>query len=126
MAEKRCALVVALGATIAARRRAKGLTQAQLAAFIGVSQTTMCQIENGEVATQIHRLQDFANHLTCSVPDLFRAPSPTTGPAGDAQRINDLLCLLPPAYRKVILSLVENAVFSLKELVEQEGAASDG
>ena len=54
---------------VAARRRGKGLSQAELAALAGVSQQLVSQIERGENDTTKH-LPSIARALECTVADL--------------------------------------------------------
>lgn len=71
---KRCSLAQRLGANIAAYRRLKGWTQAQLGEKLGIGTDSLCRIERGVMAPRFQRLEDFADILGCSVADLFKTP----------------------------------------------------
>ena len=53
------------------RRKALGLTQAQLAALIAVRQTTLSQYENGDCFPRRDKLDKIASVLGCDVKDLM-------------------------------------------------------
>lgn len=48
----------ALGAALRARRAAAGMSQAELAEWVGVSRQYVVQLESGEVSLQVRRLFD--------------------------------------------------------------------
>jgi transcriptional regulator with XRE-family HTH domain len=52
-----------VGAAIAARRKAKGLTQAQIAEAIGVEKETVSRMENGVISLTLQRLQQMSRCL---------------------------------------------------------------
>lgn len=62
-----------VGATIAARRKQLGLTQAELAEKLDIGQESLSRMENGQISPKFSRLQSFADALGCSVADLFRS-----------------------------------------------------
>ena len=70
-AQKLSAIV---GANIAARRRLKGLTQAEFAEKMGMGPDSLSRIERGTVAPRFPRLEEMARLLECSPADLFRSP----------------------------------------------------
>lgn len=63
-----------VGANIAAHRKLKGWTQAQLGEILGIGTDSLCRIERGTMAPRFQRLEDIAEALGCSVADLFRTP----------------------------------------------------
>lgn len=63
-----------VGANIAARRRLKGLTQAEFAEKMGMGPDSLSRIERGTVAPRFPRLEEMARLLECSPADLFRSP----------------------------------------------------
>jgi transcriptional regulator with XRE-family HTH domain len=65
-------LVQAVGAAIAARRKARGLTQAQVTEIMGIEKETLSRIENGVISPTLTRLKQIADILECSVSDLFK------------------------------------------------------
>ena len=61
-----------VGANIAARRKQKGMTQAQLGKKLGIGTDSVCRMERGTMAPRFQRLQDIASALDCSIADLFK------------------------------------------------------
>ena len=72
--EKRNSLARRVGANIAAYRKLKGWTQAQLGEILGIGTDSLCRIERGTMAPRFQRLEDIAEALDCTVSDLFRTP----------------------------------------------------
>ena len=72
--EKRNSLARRVGANIAAYRKLKGWTQAQLGEILGIGTDSLCRIERGTMAPRFQRLEDIAEALGCTVSDLFRTP----------------------------------------------------
>lgn len=52
-------------------RKAKGLTQAQLAEIVDLEITTISRIENGSRFTQKENIEKFVEALDCNIKDLF-------------------------------------------------------
>jgi len=113
MKARKCTLTISLGCAITERRKQRGLTQAQLAGLLGISQESLSQMENGRIAPKLTRLQDIACALTCTVADLFR-PSPSDT-AQKAAVIADMVQTLPERLQDMFLSMIESAVSSLKK-----------
>lgn len=63
-----------VGSNIAARRKMKNWTQAQLGEKLGIGTDSLCRIERGIMAPRFQRLDDIAQALDCSVTDLFKTP----------------------------------------------------
>ncbi|WP_243336999.1 helix-turn-helix domain-containing protein [Anaeromyxobacter soli] len=61
-----------LGRRVAERRKAAGLTQAQLAERLGVTTETVSRLERGAVVPSLARLEAFASALGVDLSDLFR------------------------------------------------------
>lgn len=55
------------------RRIAAGLTQMQLAERSGLSDATVCRIENGTVAASVESLAALAAAFNCEITDLMPA-----------------------------------------------------
>lgn len=70
MSGMRSALIVHLKA----HRNKAGLTQMALAEAIGVSRKTINTIENGVFTPSTRLALELAEHLACSVHDLFELP----------------------------------------------------
>lgn len=52
-----------LGATIASKRKAKGLTQVELAERIGMSRAALANVETGRQGVHVHQFVEVANAL---------------------------------------------------------------
>lgn len=63
-----------VGGNIAARRKQKNWTQAELGEKLGIGTDSLCRIERGVMAPRFQRLDDIAHFLDCSVADLFKTP----------------------------------------------------
>ncbi len=61
-----------VGKIISQRRKALGLTQAQLAEKIGIEQESLSRIEKGITAMKFSRLENLSEALECSIADFFR------------------------------------------------------
>jgi transcriptional regulator with XRE-family HTH domain len=67
-----------VGALIAGRRKAKGLTQAQLAELMDVEKETVSRMETGVISPTLTRLAQLAKLLDCQISDLIQAHSAET------------------------------------------------
>lgn len=70
-------IAVLLGANIAARRKAQGMPQAVFADRLGITSDSLSRIERGSVVPRLHRIQEIASLLDCTVSDLFKTPGET-------------------------------------------------
>jgi transcriptional regulator with XRE-family HTH domain len=66
----------ALGEQVRARRKRQGLTQEQLAAAVGLTRTSITNIEMGRQPVYVHILEKIAQNLRTSVSDFL--PDPDT------------------------------------------------
>ena len=71
-------LAQVVGALIAGRRKAKGLTQAQLAELMDVEKETVSRLETGVISPTLTRLAQLAKLLDCQISDLIQAHSAET------------------------------------------------
>lgn len=101
-----------VGAAIATRRKAKGLTQAQIAEAIGVEKETISRMENGVISLTLTRLQQMSEVLECSLSDLVRADA--TDSQSQSQNINDMIQGLPASERAMVVNFVAEVVKVLK------------
>ena len=74
MYEEKCLL--RLGSNIKILRNASQITQAELARRIGISQTHLCNIENGRVAVNLRLLMRAANLFKCKLDDIISGTFP--------------------------------------------------
>ncbi|MFZ6726402.1 helix-turn-helix domain-containing protein [Undibacterium sp. MH2W] len=65
-----------VGGIIAIRRKAKGLTQAQLAEQMEIEKETVSRIETGHIAPTLARLAQIAKLLDCEISDLLKISTP--------------------------------------------------
>jgi len=65
-----------VGGIIAFRRKAKGLTQAQLAEQMDIEKETVSRIETGHIAPTLARLAQIAKLLDCEISDLLKISTP--------------------------------------------------
>jgi transcriptional regulator with XRE-family HTH domain len=101
-----------IGAAIAVRRKAKGLTQAQVAEMMGVEKETISRIETGVISPTLNRLRQIAEILDCSLSDLFRSDS--TAVSDQAESISDMIHSLPEDEREMVVRFVAEVVRVLK------------
>lgn len=64
-----------VGSVIAGRRKAKGLTQSQLAEQMGIEKETVSRMETGHISPTLGRLAQLAKLLDCEVSDLLQIGS---------------------------------------------------
>lgn len=64
-----------VGTLIAARRKALGLTQGELAERVNIEQESMSRIETGAITPSLSRLVSLADALDCPVETLLRPAS---------------------------------------------------
>lgn len=69
-------LAQTVGAIIASRRKARGLTQAELAEQMDIEKETISRIETGVISPTLTRLAQLAECLDCDMSELLRAESP--------------------------------------------------
>ncbi|MBU4312989.1 MAG: helix-turn-helix domain-containing protein [Candidatus Omnitrophica bacterium] len=63
-------MVVNLSSKLKLKRKQKGLTQLELARKVGVSESYICQIENGKMIS-IKKLDKMAKALGCEPKDML-------------------------------------------------------
>jgi len=110
-------LVYEVGITIAARRKAKGLTQAQVAEIMGVEKETISRMENGVISPTLPRLQQLAEILECSPSDLFQSREASADE--QALSISEMIQDLPVNERALVVSFVSEVVKVLKARTEE-------
>ena len=95
------------GQEVRARRKARAMTQAQLAGATGLSEEWVRRIERGAGAPSFDAIEALAGALGCGVADLFSTMSPRDA-AGT--RIDALLSGVPDADLPWIEDLIRVAV----------------
>lgn len=104
-------LAALVGAAIAARRKQKGLTQAQFAELLDITQDSLSRMEKGVIAPKFSRLHSIASALGCPVADLFRHLDDCT--RVKAESIADRISTLSPELQDLVVELVEKTVETL-------------
>ena len=105
---------IELGARIAALRKARNITQVQLAEKLGISQQTLQSYECGRRRVPVSAMPAVAQHLEVSLDELFDAP-PTTakrgaakrGPAPKWQQQIEQIATLPRAKQQVVMQMLD-------------------
>lgn len=114
------AFFIALGERIAALRKERNVTQAQLAEALEVSQQTMQAYEVGRRRIPVSALPIVARTLAVSLEDLFgqsaTAHRRKRGPASSLQRQIEQIGRLPRAKQKFITEMLE-------ALIKQQAAS---
>src|SRR5215212_2661083 len=82
-------LYVGLGALVRARREREGMTQGQLADRIGMTRTSITNIEKGRQKVQLHTLYDIAAALDASPAELLPSAQGVGPDAVDVQLPED-------------------------------------
>ena len=106
------ALYEHLGQRIAERRKARGITQVQLAEQLGVAQQTMAHYEGGTVRIAIATLANVASALDTTMEDLIGSTSTKTnnkrGPAPKIQQQLERVAALPKARQRLISEVLDS------------------
>lgn len=89
------------GALIAQRRKELGMTQKQLAEKIDVSDRAISKWERGAGFPDVSLLEDLADALSLTLPELFRGERLSPAPADDATAREALRFTLPHMLRKI-------------------------
>lgn len=99
--------MASFGAIVSERRRLLGMSQEVLAERVGISQESLSRMEKGVIAPRFERLQQFADALGCSIPDLFRVQ----GEASErAAMIEQMISSLSDYEQREILEVVAKVV----------------
>jgi transcriptional regulator with XRE-family HTH domain len=102
---------IALGERIAQFRKARGITQVQLAETLGVSQQTIQAYEVGRRRIQVSTLPVVARTLSVSLEDLFgeseNAARSKRGPAPKWQKQIEAIAQLPKARQQFIAQMLD-------------------
>ncbi len=106
---------VELGARIAALRKARSITQVQLAEKLGISQQTLQSYECGRRRVPVSAMPAVAQHLAVSLDELFDAPRQTAakhsaakrGPTPKWQQQIEQIATLPRAKQQVVMQMLD-------------------
>lgn len=101
-----------LGQRIATLRKARGLTQVQLAERMGVAQQTLAHYEAGRLRLLAGALPKLADELGVSVEDLLGETKPKgrgkRGPVPKIQQQLERVSALPKARQRVVMEVLDS------------------
>lgn len=101
-------LVKQIGNAIAKRRRMAGLTQAEIAERLGISNDAISRMERGSIMPTVLRLIQFAEIFHCEASDLLTESS--TLLPDQSKRLAALLAKLDDRERETLLGIIESMV----------------
>jgi transcriptional regulator with XRE-family HTH domain len=109
---------VSMGGRIAALRKARNITQVQLAEKLGISQQTLQSYECGRRRVPVSAMPVVAQHLTVSLDELFDAPSQGAaksapakrGPLPQWQQQLQRIATLPRAKQQVVMQMLDGVL----------------
>lgn len=103
-----------LGQRIAQFRKAKGLTQVQLAERLKIAQQTMAHYEGGNLRIAVSLLKNLAYELDVSVEELVYEAAPAAkgkrGPTSVLQSKVDQISQLPRAKQKFVIEMLDTVI----------------
>jgi transcriptional regulator with XRE-family HTH domain len=103
-----------LGQRIAGHRKARGVTQVELAKTLGIAQQTLAHYEGGTVRIAIAMLTIVAKALDATIEDLIGVPSAKAagkrGPASKLQQQLDQVGQLPRAKQKFVSDMLDTVL----------------
>jgi transcriptional regulator with XRE-family HTH domain len=102
----------ALGQRVAERRKAQGVTQAELAARLGISQQLVASYEGGRRRLPVALLPAVAQQLAVSVETLLGLANGASkrGPTPKFQRHLEQLSRLPRSRQRFVLDMLETVL----------------
>lgn len=103
-----------VGGIIAIRRKAKGLTQAQLAEHMEIEKETVSRIETGHIAPTLARLAQIAKLLDCEISDLLKISTPDV--SDQALALMNRMENLSEGQQTVLLDLFGRVVLAMGKL----------
>lgn len=109
-----------LGQRIARFRKAKGLTQTQLAEHLGIAQQTLAHYERGSLRIAVALLKPLARVLEVSIEELLGDPAPAAKKRGPRSRLHrqvEQISQMPRSKQKFIGEMLE-------ALIQQQQRAS--
>ena len=104
----------ALGQRAAQFRKARGLTQQQLAEILGISQQTMAHYKVGRLRIAVALLPGLTRALEITVEEsLEEVPRTTKGkrdPASTLEKQIEQISQLPPAKQKFVIEMLDTVI----------------
>lgn len=105
MLDKNEQLLLTIGQAIAKYRQAAGLTQAQLAEILEISNDAVSRMERGKSAPNILRLFELSEIFCCEISDLLTSGS--NRPIDQARQLEQLLLGLDGYERAELINIIE-------------------
>lgn len=102
-----------MGERITQLRKARGITQVQLAEILGVSQQTVQAYEVGRRRIQVSALPVVARTLSVSLEELFGETSQAKskrGPASQLERSIERIGQLPKSKQRFVLEMLDTVL----------------
>lgn len=106
--DKNTQLVETIGRAISKYRQAVGLTQAQLAEILGISNDAVSRMERGKTVPSVLRLLELSEIFGCEVADLLTESSHRA--VDQARSLERLFAELTPQARIELVDVVERLV----------------
>lgn len=97
-----------VGAAIAKYRKASGLSQAQVAELLGLSNDAISRMERGNIALNVERLCEFAELFQCRVSDLLTDSQ--LQPTDQIYQLDRMLNQLDEQERQKLISVIEQMI----------------
>ena len=109
---------IELGARLAALRKARNITQVQLAEKLGISQQTLQSYESGRRRVPVSAMPAVAQHLSVSLDKLFDAPGKAVakrapikrGPTPKWQQQIEKIATLPRSKQQVVMQMLNGVL----------------
>ena len=108
MLDKTEQLVQSIGRAISKYRQAVGLTQAQLAEILGISNDAVSRMERGKSVPSVLRLLELSEIFGCEVADLLTESSNRS--IDQARKLELLFHHLEDSERSEVVALIERIV----------------
>ena len=103
-----------MGQRIAQFRKAKGLTQVQLAEALGIAQQTMAHYEGGSLRIAVALLKELTRLLDVSFEELIGEPSPAhkkkRGPHSKLEQQMLKIQQLPRTKQKFVMEMLDTVI----------------
>lgn len=106
MNERDCAR--SIGAVIALKRRAMGLTQQQLGELIDIETESVSRLETGATSPTLKRILQLSALFNCSLTEFFQFSAKNN--IENAAIIADMLKDLPPEEQKSVVKIVAKII----------------
>ena len=104
----------ALGQRIAQFRKARGLTQQQLAEILGIAQQTVAHYEGGRLRIAVALLPALTKTLEITVEELLeeapKAAKSKRGPASTLEKQIEQISQLPRAKQKFVMEMLDTVI----------------